>query len=254
MKFPFCRFLPLGLALFALPVVLCSAAESPKADDQGQTPWIFNVDFPGGSLDQLIKSISSANAAIFNVVGEKADLATTIPGFSLRNADSESLANALNQLIAPRGLNISRAQGPSFVGPRGPASGPANSSIYVLSRRSAIDRPAFDSFQLAPFLEKQTIDDIVTAIRTLWELNPANRPEALQLKFHPPTKLLLVSGTPEAIAVASKVISRLEGAPGAPGTIVTHSAPPTPTEEQRRIEAAAAAAEAARRRANTPKQ
>jgi hypothetical protein len=250
MKFPFCRFLQLALALFVFPVALCSAAESPKADDQGQTPWIFNVDFPGGSLDQLIKSISSANAAIFNVVGEKADLATTVPGFSLRNADSESLANALNQLIAPRGLNISRAPGPNFGG----RLGLANSPIYVLVRRSAIDRPAFDSFQLAPFLEKQTIDDIVMAIRTLWELNPANRPEALQLKFHPPTKLLLVSGTPEAIAVASRVISRLEGAAGGPGTVVTHPTPPAPTEDQRRIEAAAAAAEAARRRANTPKQ
>lgn len=200
------RALLLVSALAFFPATI-PAAEEAKKSDETRNAWIFNVDFSGGTIEQLVKAISTEGSAIFNVVGEKADLATPIPAFSLRNADAESLANALNQMIAARGLNLNRAQGPLQSGPRGPVNYP----IYVLFRRSVIDRPAFDSFQLGRYLEKQSIDDIVTAIRTLWELNPANRPEALQLKYHPPTKLLLASGTPEAIAVAGKVIATLAG-------------------------------------------
>ena len=249
MKLSSFRLLRLCPLLLILPAVVRSAEDPKKPDDQTRNQWIFNVDFPGGSLEQLVKSVSTADGAIFNVVGEKTDLAVTVPAFSLRNADGESLANALNQLIAPRGLNITRAQGPNIVAPGSRVQ--TNYPIYVLVRRSAIERAAFDSFQLAPYLEKQSIDDIVMAIRTLWELNPGNKPEALLLKFHPPTKLLLVSGTPEAIGVAGKVISTLGASPGGPGTVVTHS---TLTDEQRRLEAAAA--EAARRRgsAKTPKE
>lgn len=224
MKLPCLCFLRLLSVLVMLPAVVLSADDPKRSDERSPSQWIFNIDFPGGSIEKLVKSISSSSGAIFNVIGEKADLATEIPAFSLRNADGESLANALNQLIAARGLNLKRAPGGSLRGSRGETNFP----IYLLARRSDEQSTAFDSFQLEPFLEKQSIDDIVSAIRTLSGLNPANPPDGLQLKFHPATKLLLVSGTPEAILVASKVISTLSGAP------------PGPAAEKRRLEAVTA--------------
>ncbi len=224
MNLPSFRTFFLVTALAAFPATLPAAEDAKKSDESSRNAWIFNVDFPGGTIEQLVKAISADGSAIFNVVGEKADLATPIPAFSLRNADGESLSNAINQMIAARGLNLNRAQGPSMSGRQGLINYP----IYVLTRRNVIDRPASASFQLGRYLEKQSIDDIVTAIRTLWELNPANRPEALQLKYHPATKLLLASGTPEAIDVAGKVIATLAGPP-----------PVDPVAEQKRLEGVA---------------
>ena len=190
-----------------MPAASADKPNDKQSDEQRRDQWTFTIDFPGGTIAQLVKAVSNSSGPAFNVIGEKADLATELPPFSLRNADSESLANALNQLLQSRGLNVTRASGPNIVGERGQLNIP----IYALIRRASFDPIVSDSFQLAPYLEKQSIDDIVVAIRTLWELNPANRPEALQLKFHPQTKLLLVSGTPAAIQVASKVISTLSG-------------------------------------------
>ena len=192
----------------ALPAPARAADEKPSNDPR-RSQWTFNVDFPGGSFAQLVKAVSGPSGFAFNVIGEKADLATELPAFSVRNADSESLANALNQLLQSRGLGISKAPGPALADERGQINVP----VYVVTRRASFEPTMFDSFQLGPYLEKQSIDDIVMAIRTLWELNPANRPEALQLKFHPPTKLLLVSGTPSAIMATGKVISTLAGGP-----------------------------------------
>lgn len=204
MKLPFPHAIALLASLLSWITPVRAADDAKISEDPSRNQWVFNIDFPGGSIDQLVKSISTAGGGTFNVVGEKADLATEIPAFSLRNADGESLANALSQLVVPRGLNIIRAPGPNF-GPKGPTNFP----IYVLVKRNAIDRPMTKSFQVGPYLDKQSVDDIVVAIRTLWELNPGNRPEALQIKYHPPTKLLLVSGTPEAIMAAAEVISNL---------------------------------------------
>jgi hypothetical protein len=210
------------------------AGESPARERKptAVNPGLISVDFPGGTFADLLKAITNSGGVAFNVVGEKAVLATDLPAFSIRNALPLSVAAALNQLIAPRGLNLLN---------------PGNYSpeVYVLSERrpASFNEPVvFDSFQLASYLEKQGIDDIVGAIHTAWELNSVHKADALQLKFHPPTKLLLVSGSPEAVNIARQVVSTLMGAPEK-GPI-TNSATPAATmspqaAEQIRLDAVA---------------
>ncbi|MDO8542724.1 MAG: hypothetical protein Q7S40_19965 [Opitutaceae bacterium] len=193
-------------ALVALIALALVGFAGPAGAAQQDGRNLTTIDFPGGTLAQLVKSISGASESHFNLVGETADLATELPAFSIRNADTEAVANALGLLLNGRGLSIIRAP-QQRSGPN-----PSDIPVYVLMKRSG-DTNAFESFQLGPYLEKQSVDDIVSAVRTAWELQPQNKPEALQLKFHPATSLLLVSGTPGAIAVASKVISTLSGPP-----------------------------------------
>lgn len=161
---------------------------------------MISVDFPGGSVAQLVAAVNKPDGHAFNLLGETEDLATRLPAFSVRNVNPSAFAMALRQLLEPRGITVM---------PEGP-------DLFVLRKVATMVRRepvAFESFQLSPYLDKQSVEDIVSAMRTAWELNPANKPEELQLKFHPATRLLLASGSADAIRVASKVLSTLSRTP-----------------------------------------
>lgn len=149
-------------------------------------------------MADLINAIARNGNVTFNVIGEKADLATAIPPFSVRNADRGSLVRALAALLYPRGLTLQTA------------GGGGDNMFYLAARNDRQSTSAFESFQMASFLQHQSIDDIVSAIRLAWGLNPSRSPEALQLKYHPSTRILLVAGTADAIAVSRRVISTLQ--------------------------------------------
>jgi hypothetical protein len=179
---------------------------------------VFTVDFPGGTVTNLLAAIAKTGAS-FNVVGEKADLMTEIPPFSVRNVTSEILAPALNQLFSPRGLFLGNTSN-------------YGDQIYLLTKKRP-DQPSrtsfFNSYQLTPYLEQQSIDDIVDAIQTAWALDPANKTASPQLKYHPATSLLFVYGSPEALGTAQQVISSLKRGPEA----ATDAAPSSAGERTR---------------------
>ena len=187
-----------------------AAAKPPQSAKATVRPFangdarVFTVDFPGGTVTDLLAAIAKTGAA-FNVVGEKADLMTEIPPFSVRNVTPEILAPALNQLFSPRGLFLGNTSN-------------YGDQIYLLTKKRP-DQPSrtsfFNSYQLTPYLEQQSIDDIVDAIQTAWALDPANKVASPQLKYHPATSILLVYGSPEAIGTAQQVISSLKRRPEA---------------------------------------
>ncbi|HUR60520.1 MAG TPA: hypothetical protein VM029_22560 [Opitutaceae bacterium] len=184
-------------------IVLLAAAplSGPAADSRPTTspqPTI-TLDFPGGSVASLMTQVGRMDHS-FMVMGEKADMAAELPPFALRNAEPGALGAALNIFLNARGFELK------------PGSGHQN-TVYVLRKMvpgAGGEQTIFDSFQLAPFLESQSIDDITGAIRTAWEMNPAHKPTSLQLKYHPATSILLASGTPEALEVVRRVLGVLK--------------------------------------------
>ena len=85
-------------------------------------------------------------------------------------------------------------------------------------------------FQLEPFLERFKIEDVVTAVKTGWEL--AGIKPLPTLRFHDETKLLAVSGDQYSLQLVEEVLSGLSNGiingkrrpqPGMP-----QSAPPAP--------------------------
>jgi hypothetical protein len=157
----------------------------------------ITVDFPGGTISQFVTAVAQSGGAPFNVVGEKSDLAAELPPLSLRNASPDAVANALAQLLRPNGLNVVQAP-----------FEPGTARLFTLTR-STPPPVMTESIQMAPYLRTQSIDEIVDAIRAAWTMDPANSPNALQLKFHPATKLLLVSGSPAATALTRRIVSSL---------------------------------------------
>ncbi|MBI4623550.1 MAG: hypothetical protein HY736_10080 [Verrucomicrobia bacterium] len=172
-------------------------------------PWLISIEFPGGTISKFLTTISTARAVSFNIIGagDRADFNVEVPPFTLRNAHLDTVFKVLRSMLAARGFELEHAGGGN------------NSLIGVLRRiepAQAVQRvtPAqFDSFLLAPYLADQSVDDIVSAIRVAWELDPTHDRDVLRLKFHPATSILLVSGPPEAIMVARKVISQLTISP-----------------------------------------
>jgi hypothetical protein len=169
----------------------------------------LNVDFPGGPLSELLASMPKNKSVAFNLVGEKEDLATTLPPLSLSFVSPETLVATLNRILNPRGLSISQSRAGNY-DPYG------RGVVYVLQRAVnpdaglSPDAPRFRSYPLHDYLtEKQTIDVITDVLRSAWQMLPNAKPEALVLKFHPGTELLLVSGPQEAISVVETVLRKL---------------------------------------------
>jgi hypothetical protein len=172
-------------------------------------PYLLSLDFPGGPLSGLLTLLAQVKVVSFNVINasDVDDLAVELSPFTLRNAPVKTVFEVLRNMLVPRGLELT----PSMDG------GNPNAIVAVLARHGSgakrVAPPAFDSFALGQHLATHSIDDILSAIRLGWELDPAHDRDALRLKFHPATSILLVSGPPDAIMVASKIISQIKPTP-----------------------------------------
>jgi hypothetical protein len=171
----------------------------------GDSPKTITIDFPGGPASALIAAVAKLDRENgFNVIGEKSDLAIELPPFAVRNADPSALAAALNGVLQARGYTLA---------PNGRVA-PGHSPVFTLRKLSPFEvdhrlMGEMQSFQLAPYLGQQSVDDIIGAIRTAWELDPTRAPTALRLKFHPPTGILLVSAPRDGIAIVMTVLKEL---------------------------------------------
>lgn len=164
-------------------------------------PTRLDIDFPGGSLEQLMKKIETVEGVSFSIVnGEGIRLSSVnLPPFSVRNVNVGTMLQVMRGLL-PKEIALDAAA----VEP--------NSVVCILKRRDAAPnvQAAFGSFQLGPYLAEQSVDNIVAAIRVAWELDPNHEPEAFRIKFHQPTGILLVSGPPQAVNIAQSVVTRLK--------------------------------------------
>lgn len=171
-------------------------------------PKKISLDFPGGPLSRLVETVSSHEGISFSVInaGEPADFAVELPPFALRNANVRTIASVVRNLLLARGFEFE---------PMDPEPNAIVGTVRRIGpgRAGPPARTEFESFQLAPFLGQQSVDDIIAALRAAWELDARHERDALKLKFHPPTSLLLVAGPGEAIALTRNVLSQLKGTP-----------------------------------------
>ncbi len=90
----------------------------------------------------------------------------------------------------------------------------------------APERKFVSYFSLEPYLDRFKVEDITTAMKLGWELSGAK--ELPTMKFHEETKLLVVSGTTDQLAVVTAVLQNLSTSQGAGGGLrVPIPMPPT---------------------------
>ena len=188
-----------------------------------QEPLNINVDFAGGSIDQFLTAVNKTEGISLSIVSamETPDFTRVeLPAFALRNVTLFTITQVLVGLMEPRGYNL------NFAGAADP-----NTMVAVLQKRETPRKMTpvngeFLSFQLTPYLADQSVDDIVSAIRTAWELDPAHEAAELRVKFHPGTGLLLVSGPPEAIYLTQSVLGQLKRKPDPKPAAAAGNPPP----------------------------
>src|SRR5882724_3094246 len=60
-------------------------------------PLLVTIDFPGGTVAQLVAAFAKTPGGPLNIIGEQKDLATVLPPFSVQNATLNAFAPALGQ-------------------------------------------------------------------------------------------------------------------------------------------------------------
>ncbi|MBL9176286.1 MAG: hypothetical protein JNL10_22275 [Verrucomicrobiales bacterium] len=78
-------------------------------------------------------------------------------------------------------------------------------------------------FSLEPFLERNSVEDIITAVKTGWDLD--GKKERPTLKYHDETKLLVASGDSSQVEMIQAVLANL-GRQGPKARPVPPAAPP----------------------------
>jgi len=176
----------------ALAVACVRGADRvPNATPEAET---FTVDFPGGSLAQLLTQLSSTQHWSVDIVGSKEDLdAAKLPPFSVHNIHRGEFMGMLANILSKRGFLFD----------------PSSPDVAVFNRRETSSVSNFVSQDLSPFLGSRSVDDIVDAIRTACAMNPASNGQELKIKFHPQTKLLLISGNDLDVSIAMRVLNSL---------------------------------------------
>lgn len=208
--------LPFAL-LTALALPLAAQPEATTMRSNPGQPSVESLDFKGGTLADFVDA-ANASGSSFNLVAHGDHLKMAVPPFSVRNVAPAALAQALDHLLRPQGVSVSSIYMP------------ASEPIFTVTPTQR-PRPnnLIHAFQLAPFLDSIPVEEIVSAIRTAWELTPGRAPDELVVKYHPGTKLLLVSGPQEAVEMADLIVRRLT-----PNEIDPPAQGPGQSSEQRR--------------------
>ena len=205
---PIARFL-LATALLIIPTAAMAAdaaasgqnerALPPQTQTAAASEPSFDLDFPGGSVTDLLQAIEKSSGRVPNViVGDAADK-VKIPPLRVRRIKLSELFISLREAGAGdwRGMP------------------PPPFTTWALAHRDprlpfpdAVDEYV-NVFNIQPLLANRDIKDIVAAVQVTLEMEKNAGGLAAQLKYHKETQLLIVSGTGRQISMVNEVLRAL---------------------------------------------
>jgi hypothetical protein len=164
----------------------------------------IDIDFPGGTIPQLLKAIERTNEIKPNVIVSEKASNVKLPPFSLRSVSLMEAIRALeglreigSQVLEVKALHNVLTVSTVDVGPP-PKKAPSR------------DTRVFDVSQV--LTGDCTIEDIVIAITTAWEMRSKTMAHDADLKYHTETNLLIAVGTREDLNLAHNVLMELHSA------------------------------------------
>ena len=181
---------------------------------------VFDLDFPGGTVEQFIQYLNDARKIPVNLVFDDRDKKIRIPKLELRNVTGDSIVGVLNAIggsaadSGEEGFSIIAVDGVLIPGaPRqttGRVMSKGEEKVFVLvprNRRNQLEQVKF--FNLEAYLVRSSVEDITTALNAGYQLKTGGN-ERLNLKFHKETQLLMVRGGPEELSMVADVLSQLK--------------------------------------------
>lgn len=187
-----------------LAAIACAGAEpTTPTTPQGQgvimtkpAGQTLDLSFPGGTMAQFVAAVNKAVAAQWkdgakpNLILPASASTVELPPLELRGVDVDSLLHAVGRLL-----------------PRGPVWTRVGQSTWVL--QIVPDRRETRVFYVGHLLTKFKIDDVSTALTTVWEMSADSKPE---LKYHKDTQLLIIHADKAQLEVAQNVLAQLREA------------------------------------------
>ena len=212
----------LGAALVAVP--LASAQQTlPAQPGTARTPgkplaeqWQltkFDLDFPGGTPKELLKAIEKGLGKPVNAIVPDECPDFKLPALKMHSVDLQQLFQALESVSA-KSMTVMRGGMPTYqtstsFGFRTKGV-PSDDAIWYFfyGGPSVPEEPKVCRlYQLGPYLENYTIDDITTAIQTGWKMLMEIEPPTIS--FHKDTKLLIAVGEQHKLALIDSVLQEL---------------------------------------------
>src|SRR5215510_3496194 len=220
------RWTGLLAALLIALVPLLARAQNPGAAPNaasnqsfgGESPAKFNLDFPGGTPQQLVKAIETSSGQPLNAIipAEFADV--KLPALKMRQVSVDDLFKGL-ELASQR--TVTYATGTMGFGAqrqyataRTAAGFRRIRNVWVFfHEKPAIPEEAQASrfYHLEPYLKTYKVGDIITAIRTAWKMLGETKEPTLS--FHEETKLLIAVGSQEQLQVIDDALAALRPGP-----------------------------------------
>jgi hypothetical protein len=209
----------------ALPVanVRPGAAVVPRAaTDDSLTR--FNLDFPGGTPEELVRAIERASGKPLNAIISNEHANLQLPPLRMSSVTVPALFQALEMASAKTemyatgtqfgqgfgsGVQTLYSQFNSSYGfqTQGPLS---DDSVwyFVYRKQPRVEAPkTCRIYNLAPYLESYKVEDVTTAIQTGWKmLGETNAPT---ISYHKDTKLLIAVGEQSKLGLIDDVLRQL---------------------------------------------
>lgn len=176
------------------------ASPATASDSTAKADVTFDLDFAGGSFDDLLKTLADASGEWPNVMVGQEAREVDLPPFRLVSVSLEEVFGALSGLAqvpqsALSGISIDKFEGVIVV------------KNYRKTGEEASKRRFVSVFQIGSLLDDLQIQDVTTSIETAWGM--AGDETVGQLRFHEETALLFVEGTGDQIGLADDVLDRM---------------------------------------------
>lgn len=188
----------------------------------------FDLNFRGGPPEILIYELREQAGVSVNAIIPEDVADTQIPAMSVKNVTLKQLFDAIEaagRKTTLHAMSTARSSAPgrpplvnyqSFEAGYGfrTVGEPGDDAIWHFYREDppAVPEPrpvrVVRFHQLGLYLGAYEIDDIVTAIRTGWELLEVE--DLPTLKFHEETRLLIAVGDPELLETIDEVLRQLQ--------------------------------------------
>ena len=160
----------------------------------------FDLDFPGGTPQELVTAIQKSMGRPLNVIIPTAFSDIRMPSLMMKHVDAAQLFKALGS-ASPTDITRPEARSPGEFFRTTYAFRtdgiPSDDSVWYFTGdfppRVEQTLRAARFFNLSPYLDQGlTVDDITTAIQTGWKM--AGNSTGCEMSYHKETKLLIVVG------------------------------------------------------------
>jgi hypothetical protein len=171
-----------------------------------QRPPVFNISFPGGTLEEFVAYVEKRFDASVrdtpkpNLIVPADAKSVRMPKLELRSVDMTTLISATTMLLQPEHLWQQVATGSGYK---------PDSSTWVLVSRADVRKT--QAYYIGHLLKKFKVGDITTALETVWQMGSTAKTE---LKYHEDTQMLIIRADKNQITMAEDVLTQLNKAVG----------------------------------------